>query len=406
MMSPAETVRTALDSIRANLLRSMLTMLGIIIGVAAVITMVAVGSGAQQMIDDQLSALGSQLVSVTPGQSFQRGVASMNRVSLTVDDANALSAHGYPIQAVVPELQAGRQIKYGNRNAWVGLVGTTPSYASVNNLNPAFGRMFSESDNAARRRVAVVGWGIAASLGEEPMYLVGTSIYLGQIPFEVVGVFAERGWSFGAWGNPDDEVYVPIETARYRALGMDRIRSVSVQIAEGVSLEQGMVEIERVLRREHKIGPGGENDFMIMDRRQVLDVRQQAAEVFTYLLASIAGVSLLVGGIGIMNIMLVSVTERTREIGIRKALGATRNNIMAQFLIEALTIGAFGGVLGIAFGAVGAHSLANVAGWPAFVSPEAVGLAVAFSVGIGLFFGLWPARRAALLDPIDALRHD
>jgi putative ABC transport system permease protein len=405
-MSLIETIRVALGSIRANVLRSVLTMLGIIIGVAAVITMVAIGSGAQQMIDDQLDALGSQLVTVTPGQSFARGVASMNRVSLTVDDATALARDGRSIEAVVPELQAGRQIKFGNRNAFISLVGTTPNYVQVNNLTLAFGAMFTENDNAMRRRCVVVGWSVPESLGEEPRDLVGKSIYLGQIPFEVIGVLAERGWSFGSWGNPDDEVYVPIETARYRALGIDRVRSFSVQIAEGVPLEQGMVEIERVLRREHKIRPGGDNDFMILDRRQVLDVRQQAAEVFTYLLASIAGVSLLVGGIGIMNIMLVSVTERTREIGVRKALGATRNNIMAQFLIESLTIGALGGVLGIAIGAAGAHVLARVAGWPAYVSPAAIALAVSFSVGIGLFFGLWPARRAALLDPIEALRHD
>jgi putative ABC transport system permease protein len=405
-MSLIETMRVALDSIRANVLRSVLTMLGIIIGVTAVITMVAIGSGAQQMIDDQLNALGSQLVSVTPGQSFQRGVASANRVSLTVDDAEALGRDADLIQAVVPEMQAGRQIKYGNRNAWISLVGTTANYASVNNLTPAYGQMFTENDNAARRRCVVVGWSVPEALGEEPVYLIGKSIWLGQIPFEVVGVFPERGWSFGSWGNPDDEVYVPVDTAQYRALGIDRVRSLSVQIAEGATLEQGMVEIERVLRREHKIRPGGENDFMIMDRRQVLDVRQQAAEVFTYLLASIAGVSLLVGGIGIMNIMLVSVTERTREIGVRKALGATRNNIMAQFLIESLSIGVLGGVLGIAIGAAGAHALARIAGWPAYVSPGAVLLAVAFSVGVGLFFGLWPARRAALLDPIEALRHD
>ena len=405
-MSLLETIRVALQSIRANLLRSVLTMLGVIIGVSAVITLVAIGSGAQRAIDEEIDALGSTLVSVTPGQSFVRGVASASRISLTVDDADALDRDGELVTAVVPELQGGLQIKYGNRNAWVSLVGTTPNYVDVNKLELAHGRMFSENDNAARRRYAVVGWSVPENLGEEPLYLVGKSIYMGQIPFEVIGVLKERGWSFGSWGNADDEIYVPIETARYRALGADRVRSLSVQIDEGATLEQAMVDIERILRREHRIRPGADNDFMIMDRRQVLDVRQQATEVFTYLLASIAGVSLLVGGIGIMNIMLVSVTERTREIGIRKALGATRKDVMAQFLIEALTLGAIGGVLGIALGAAGAHGLARLAGWQVFVSPAAVVLAVAFSVGVGLFFGLWPARRAALLDPIEALRHD
>ena len=210
----------------------------------------------------------------------------------------------------------------------------------------------------------------------------------------------------GPGPSPDEDVYVPIDTARYRAIGTDRIRAINVQIAEGISLEEGMVDIEQILRREHGIRPGGENDFMIMNRRQILQTRQAATAVFTTLLASIAGVSLLVGGIGIMNIMLVSVTERTREIGVRKALGATRANILLQFLIEALTLGAIGGVVGIAIGVGAAFAIANAAGWTIYVSPQAVLTAVAFSVGVGLIFGMWPARRAAMMDPIDALRHD
>ena len=198
----------------------------------------------------------------------------------------------------------------------------------------------------------------------------------------------------------------PLTTAELRVFGQDRLRSLSAKVADDVSLEMGMVDIERVLRREHKIRPGQDNDFMILNRRQFLDMAQASTEIFAFLLASIAGVSLLVGGIGIMNIMLVSVTERTREIGVRKALGATRFNILMQFVIEALTIGALGGVLGIALGAGGAWALTEFANWNVFISVDAVLLAVVFSVGVGLFFGIWPARRAAQLDPIEALRHD
>ena len=383
----------------------MLTMLGIIIGVAAVITMVAIGTGAQRAIDEQINDLGSNLVTVIAGQSFNRGVASNNRVSLKQDDADALTKDVLHFSGVVPELQAPRQVKYGGRNAFTSIVGTTSNYAAVNAVALDQGRMFTAGDNEARRRYAVLGASVPETLHDTAEYLIGKTISIGQIPFEIIGVFKQRGSSMGG-SNPDEDVYIPINTARYRAFGTDRIRAINVQVAEGLSLEEGMVEIEQILRREHTIRPGGENDFMILNRRQILQTRQAATAVFTTLLASIAGVSLLVGGIGIMNIMLVSVTERTREIGVRKALGATRANILLQFLIEALTLGAIGGVVGILIGVGGAFAIANTAGWKVYVSPQAVLTAVGFSIGVGLIFGLWPARRAAMMDPIEALRHD
>ena len=264
--------------------------------------------------------------------------------------------------------------------------------------------MLSEADLAARRRVAILGYSIPDNLEMTAASLIGRTISISRISFEIIGVFDEVGSSFGP--SVDDAIFIPLTTAELRVFGTDRLRSLSAQVAEGVPIEMGMVDIERVLRREHKIRPGADNDFMIMNRRQFLDMAQASTEIFAYLLASIAGVSLLVGGIGIMNIMLVSVTERTREIGVRKALGATRWNILTQFVIEALTIGALGGLIGIGLGAGGAWLLANVAGWNVFISTDAVLLAVLFSVGVGLFFGIWPARRAAQLDPIEALRHD
>ena len=403
-MSILETIRVALESIVANLLRSSLTMLGIIIGVAAVITMVALGTGAQRAVDDQIQSLGARVLSVVPGQSFWRGVASADRVSLTVDDYEALRRDARTLSAVVPELGSGRQIKFGNQNLYHSVNGTTENYPDVHNLEVVHGRMFTAGDIAAKRRVVVLGAEIPANLEIEPSHMVGQTLFISRIPFEIVGVFGAVGERFGP--DPDDDVFIPLTTAELRVFGNDRLRGLSAQVAEDASLEMGMVDIERVLRREHKIRAGQDNDFMIMNRRQFIDMAAASTEIFAFLLASIAGVSLLVGGIGIMNIMLVSVTERTREIGVRKALGATRFNILMQFVIEALTIGALGGVLGIALGAGGAWALTEFARWNVFISADAVMLAVAFSVGVGLFFGIWPARRAAQLDPIEALRHD
>ncbi len=403
-MSIIETVRVALASIIANLLRSSLTMLGIIIGVAAVITMIALGTGAQRAVDEQIEQLGTRVLSVVAGQSFWRGVASANRVSLTVDDYEALVRDAPLLAQVVPELSGGRQIKYGNRTLFHDVVGTTTNFPEVHAVDILAGRMFTTSDLATRRRVVVLGSEIPQNLEMTAENLIGRTLTINRIPFEIIGVFEEVGERFGP--EPDDQLFIPLTTAELRVFGQDRLRSLSAQVAEGVSLEMGMVDIERVLRREHKIRPGEDNDFMIMNRRQFMEMAQASTEIFAFLLASIAGVSLLVGGIGIMNIMLVSVTERTREIGVRKALGATRFNILMQFVIEALTIGALGGMLGIALGAGGAWALIEFANWNVFISIDAVLLAVIFSVGVGLFFGIWPARRAAQLDPIEALRHD
>ena len=403
-MSIIETIRVALASIIANLLRSSLTMLGIIIGVAAVITMVALGTGAQRAVDEQINQLGTRVLSVMAGQSFWRGVASANRVSLTVDDYEALARDAPLLAEVVPELSGGRQIKFGNKNLFHDVVGTTTNFPAVHAVDIDVGTMFTEGDLATRRRVVVLGSEIPQNLEMAPENLIGRTLTINRIPFEIIGVFEEVGQRFGP--EPDDRVFIPLTTAELRVFGQDRLRSLSAQVADDVSLEMGMVDIERVLRREHKIRPGQDNDFMIMNRRQFMEMAQASTEIFAFLLASIAGVSLLVGGIGIMNIMLVSVTERTREIGVRKALGATRFNILMQFVIEALTIGALGGVLGIALGAGGAWALVEFANWNVFISLDAVLLAVVFSVGVGLFFGIWPARRAAQLDPIEALRHD
>jgi putative ABC transport system permease protein len=400
-----ETVAVAFQSIRANKLRSALTMLGIVIGVAAVIAMVALGTGAQKAIEERIAALGANLLTVFPGQSFMRGVASNIRVSLTTDDYEALKRDANLISAVVPEMQSSLQVKYGSQNINANVVGTTGNYDEVRNYKVPYGRMFSEGDDEARQRYAVLGFDVPEMLGGNPAAMIHQTILIRGIPFEIIGVLSEKG-SQGSFQNPDEQILIPLETARYRVFGSDRLRSLTVQVAEGVPIEQGMVNLEGVLRRQHHIRPGADNDFQIRNQQEILATQQQATQVFTALLASIAGVSLLVGGIGIMNIMLVSVTERTREIGVRKALGATRTNILTQFLIEAMVLCLVGGVLGIALGTGAATALSRLAGWNTLISPMAILIAFVFSAAVGLFFGIWPARKAASLDPIVALRYE
>jgi putative ABC transport system permease protein len=402
-----EIIQVALQAIRANKLRSFLTMLGIIIGVGAVITMVALGSGAQKAVQERIQALGPTLLSIYPGQAFRGGIAIDfgSRVSLTVDDADSLAANTRYVKAVVPELTRNLQIKRGGQNSNVNIVGTTPNYPAVKNYTLTAGRMFTAGENEGRRRVAVLGSAIPDMFNANPAAMIGQEIQIRGIPFEIIGVLSSKG-SAGGFGNPDEQVLIPLQTARYRIMGTDRLRTITVDAASVPQMTLTMIELERVLRKEHKIRPGGENDFQIRNQSDILATFQQTTETFTYLLAGIAAVSLLVGGIGIMNIMLVSVTERTREIGVRKALGATRFNILFQFLVEALVLCLVGGVMGILFGALGAVALSKIAHWNTSINFLAILTAFFFSALVGLFFGIWPARRAASLDPIVALRYE
>jgi putative ABC transport system permease protein len=400
-----EIFQVALQAIRANKLRSFLTMLGIIIGVGAVITMVALGSGAQKSVQARIQALGPTLLSLYPGQAFRGGIAFDQRVSLMVDDYKALASDARYVKAVVPELTRNLQIKRAGQNINVSVVGTTPNYVQVKNYTITAGRMFTAGEDEARRGYAVLGSAIPEMFNANPIAMVGQQIQIRGIPFEIIGVLSMKG-SGGGFGNPDEQILIPLQTARYRIMGTDRLRSITVDAADLKHMTLAMIEIERVLRREHKIRPGNENDFQIRNQADVLATFQETTETFTYLLAGIAAVSLLVGGIGIMNIMLVSVTERTREIGVRKALGATKNHILLQFLIEALVLCVLGGLIGVIFGSLGAVALSALKHWNTSISVFAVFLSFVFSAIVGLFFGIWPARRAASLDPIVALRYE
>ena len=402
-----ETITVALSALRANKLRSVLTMLGIVIGVSAVIAMIALGTGAQQAVKDRIAALGTTLLTVNPGQQRGMGIVIADaQAKLTMDDSKALEERASAVTGVQPEMNRNLQVTWGNRNTNTSIVGTSANYLEVRKYKLASGRMFTTAEDEGKQRVAVVGPAVATNMGlASPDALLGESIRIRGIQFTVVGVLESKGQA-SPFGNPDEQILIPLNTARFRVIGSDRLRSISVLAESEDKIPEAMAEIQRVLRREHRIRQGRPDDFQIRNQADFLSTLGETTQVFTFLLSGIAAVSLLVGGIGIMNIMLVSVTERTREIGVRKALGATRKNILLQFLIEAVVLCCMGGVVGILLGAGGAMVMSKAAGWSTQVSAVAVALAFAFSALVGVLFGVWPARRAASLDPIIALRYE
>ena len=401
-----ETITVALSALRANKLRSVLTMLGIVIGVSAVIAMIALGTGAQQAVKDRIAALGTTLLTINPGQQRGMGVAIADaQAKLTMDDAKALEERGSAITAVQPEMNRNLQITWGNRNTNTSVVGTSANYLEVRKYKLAAGRMFTSGEDEGKQRVAVIGPAVATNMGlASSDALLGENIRIRGIQFTVVGILESKGQA-SPFGNPDEQILIPLNTARFRVIGGDRLRSISVLAESEDKIPEAMAEIQRVLRREHRLRQGRPDDFQIRNQADFLSTLGETTQVFTFLLSGIAAVSLLVGGIGIMNIMLVSVTERTREIGVRKALGATKRNILLQFLIEAVVLCCLGGIVGILLGAGGAMIMSKAAGWSTQVSAVAVALAFAFSALVGVLFGVWPARRAASLDPIIALRY-
>ena len=407
MMPVGETVSIAMTALRANKMRSILTMLGVVIGVGAVIAMVAIGNGAQDAVKARISALGTTLISISPGQIFSRGTASAtDRAKLTMADADALRDNAKLITQVEPEMQKSAQVQYLNKNTSTDIIGTTPNYLKVRLYTLASGRMFTNAEDKGSQLVAVLGDAVLQDLGiTNGASVIGETVRIQGIQFKIIGTLAPKGQGTG-FGNPDDQVLIPLTTMRFRIYGRDQLRTINVLAPTDSLVTQTMAEAQSILARAHRLRPGSESDVNIRSQADFLNTLGETTATFTYLLAGIAAVSLIVGGIGIMNIMLVSVTERTREIGVRKALGATRLNILLQFLIEAVVLCLLGGIGGILIGGGGALAMTKIANWNASISMSAVVIAFAFSGVVGVLFGVWPARRAASLNPIDALRYE
>ncbi|MBP2625368.1 MAG: MacB-like periplasmic core domain containing protein [Firmicutes bacterium] len=401
-----ESIIIALDGLRANKLRAMLTMLGIIIGVGAVIAMVSIGMGVKDKVSTSIAGLGSNLLVVTPGAAKTGGgskQAAGSGITLNEKDALAIAQEVPGVNLVAPAVSRQYQVVFGNQNWTTSVQGTTPDIMGVRNYNLEEGSFFTTQDVETRARVAVLGKTVAENLfnGVTP---IGQTIRINNAPFQVIGVLEAKGESAG--GNQDDTVIIPLKTAQERLMGITYVQNINIQATGTDVINQAQADVTALLRARHKLAATTPDDFTVRNMVAVMATADETTSMITALLGVVAGLSLLVGGIGIMNIMLVSVTERTREIGIRKALGARYNNILLQFLIEAVVISVAGGLLGIALGIGASYAVSSIAGWKTIISSIAIIAAFGFSVMIGLFFGIYPARKAALLDPIDALRYE
>ncbi|HZN52485.1 MAG TPA: ABC transporter permease [Methylomirabilota bacterium] len=410
-MSVWQSVRIAGRALRVNKLRSALTMLGIIFGVAAVIAMVGVGAGAQARVAEQIQSLGSNLIIVLSGSSNASGVrlGTGSQLSITEDDATAIAREVASVQAAAPSVRGGAQVVYGSLNWSTQIQGVTPSYFEARDWPVDEGRPILQEDVDGATKVALLGQTTALNLfGEsDPM---GQIIRIKKVPFAVIGVLSRKGQN--SWGqDQDDLILVPLTTAKKKVLGVSQANAravsvISVKVRPGGDMTEAEDQIRVLLRQRHRLQPFQDDDFWLRNLSEILQTQEDSSRVMTYLLAAIASVSLLVGGIGIMNIMLVSVTERTREIGLRMAVGARRRHILLQFLIEAVTLSLIGGIIGIALGLGGSRAISYFAEWRTLVNPESIVIAFGFAAGIGIFFGFYPARKASRLDPIEALRYE
>jgi putative ABC transport system permease protein len=410
-MSGVQLLRVALRALAINKLRSALTMLGIVIGVGAVIVMMAVGAGAQARVEEQIRALGSNLLMVSPGTTTAGGVRMGfgSSSTLSEEDVAAINRE-IPDAIAAPALRGSAQIVWGNSNWSTVIFGVTPEYLEVRQWPLAAGRSFEPFEMTSGAKVCLIGATVAKQLfgSADPL---DQQIRIKRVPFTVIGVLETKGQTlYGS--DQDDLILMPITTARSRVLGSANIakqRSVGtiwVKMAEGSDSKAMEDQVRSLLRQRHRLQPGADDDFSLRNLAEVMAAQEASSRVLALLLAAVASVSLLVGGIGIMNIMLVSVTERTREIGLRMAVGARTRDILGQFLVEAVTLSLIGGLAGVALGMGAAAAIASFAGWRVLLSPQAVVLAVAFALVIGVFFGFYPARKAAGLNPVEALRFE
>jgi putative ABC transport system permease protein len=405
-MKRSTLVRIAVQSILKNKMRTLLTMLGIVIGVGAVIVMVAVGQGAQSRIQEQINNLGTNMIVVTPGTSqaggVSQGAGTFNRLS--VEDAEKLRREALQLSAVSPVIFSRAQVIGGQGNWRTTINGVSMEYFAIRDWQAAEGSIFSDADVRGMRKVVLLGSTVASNLfpsGDA----VGQQVQLRNVPFKVVGVLAAKGQT-ASGSDQDDVVLVPYTTARNRLSGWARVQQILASTYSPADIPSAQDEMRAILRESHRLGVDDDDDFTVRNQDELAEAASGTTKVMSWLLAAIASISLLVGGIGIMNIMLVSVTERTREIGIRMAVGARGSDVMTQFLVESVVISVLGGLIGLVVGFAGAAILGRITGWSTVTPPEAVLIAIGFSAAVGIFFGFYPARQAASLDPIQALRYE
>jgi len=406
-----QALRIALRSLKVNKLRTALTMLGIMIGVAAVIAMVSVGAGAQARVAEQIQSLGSNLIIALSGSSNAAGVrlGQGSQLTITEEDAAAIAREVPAVQVAAPSSRGNAQVVYGNLNWSTGIQGVTAEYFEARDWPVEVGRPVLQEDVDGATKVALLGQTTALNLfgDADP---IGQIIRIKKVPFTVVGLLSRKGQN--SWGqDQDDVILVPLSTAKKKVLGVSQanarsVGSISIKVRAGEDMTDAEAQIRELLRQRHRLQPYQDDDFWLRNLSEVLQTQEESSKVMTYLLAAIASVSLLVGGIGIMNIMLVSVTERTREIGLRMAVGARARDILTQFLVEAVTLSLIGGVIGILLGVGGSNAISALAEWRTVLAPSAIVLAFGFSAAIGIFFGFYPARKASRLDPIEALRYE
>ena len=401
-----ELLKMAWLSLGANKLRTFLTMLGVIIGVTSVIALVSMGMGVKKNILDNISRLGSNMLIVSPGSANRGGMrgAAGSVITLTYDDAQAIKNKIKNVEHVSPTVQGSYQVVYGHENWNTTVTGVIPEYVAIQSLELKSGLFFSEHDVDVRNRVAVIGSTVAANLFES-VNPVGKKIRIGNAPYTIIGVLESKGQS-GGGQDQDDIVLIPLTTAQERLVGVTYVRSINVQVSDSDKMDEVQSNIEKLLRQRHHIRAGAEDDFNVRNLTSLMEMMNSSATMITLLLGAIAGISLIVGGVGIMNITLASVTERTREIGIRKAIGATYSNIMLQFLIESTMISIIGGLIGILIGVVAAQLISKFGGFTTVISSLSIAASFGFALFVGIFFGLLPARKAARLDPIEALRYE
>ena len=412
-MNLLATFAIALKALRVNKMRSALTMLGIVIGVAAVIVMVAVGSGARAQVEAQIKSLGANLMMVFSASSTFTGArgAVGSTHTISEEDAYAIGRElSDYVAGAAPSLRGNGQVVAGNSNWSTTFYGVTPDYLDVREWQIAAGRSFEQAELNGAAKVALIGQTVATNLFGDTNP-VDEVIRIRTVPLTVIGLLASKGQSPGG-SDLDDVILLPITTARNRVLGATALAksrsvgSIQIKLLDGADSKVAEEKIRDLLRQRHRLQPGQDDDFTLRNMTEILQTREESSRVMAMLLAAVASVSLLVGGIGIMNIMLVSVTERTREIGLRRAVGARAGDILRQFLIEATTLSLIGGLVGVLLGSAGAHLIGEMAGWPIQLSLGAIMIAVSFAAAIGIFFGYYPARKAAHMSPIEALRHE